>query len=100
MIENNFMYDERLSFKSKGIFCYLERQKLLDENALYRAANLRTISREGKDAIKSAIDELVEYGYLTIHRVDSLGRYIPSPYTLHTQSQIPEIPIMPADLCF
>ena len=93
IIQNNFIHDERLSFKAKGIFWYLEREKLLDKNALYRAVNLRKISRDGKDSIKSAIDELIEYGYLTIHTVHSNGRYIASPYTLHTQSQIPEIDI-------
>ncbi len=98
MIENNFMHDERLSFKAKGIFWYLQREKVLNKNALYSAAKLREISRDGKDAVKSAIDELVVYGYLTIHTVDPLGRYILSPYTLHDQSQLPEIPVMPNDL--
>lgn len=91
--KNDFMNDTSLSFKAKGIFCYLQRQKLQDENALYRASDLRDISCEGKDAIKSAIDELVGHGYLAIHTVDPLGRYVPSPYTLYSQSQIPEIDI-------
>ena len=93
IIENDFMHDERLSFKAKGVFCYLQREKDLNKNALYSAKDLRSISCDGKDAVKSAIDELVLYGYLTIHTVDPLGRYILSPYTLHDQSPIPEIDI-------
>lgn len=67
-ISNNFLEDDRISFKSKGIFIYLwskpDKWKIV----------IKDISNHGKEnesAIRSAFHELREYGYMNWEAVQS-----------------------------
>jgi len=59
-IDKRCLEDTRLSWKSKGILAYL----MAGTSSAVTITSLQQVSSDGKSAIRSAIKELVEYGYL------------------------------------
>ena len=86
-IPNQLIYDNRLSNEAKILFCYI---KSLSSN--YR--NLRNFNLRSKlgcsmNTLQNAKNELVEHGYLVIHRLSSANRYtlkLPNDYPKIKQS--------------
>lgn len=62
VMSNQHLRDERLSLKAKGL---LSLMLSLPDDWDYSAKGLATLSRDGEDAVKSALKELEEYKYLT-----------------------------------
>lgn len=59
-IDTQGLEDERLSFKAKGVWTYLMSRT---DDWTTRVQHLSTVSRDGEKAVRSALDELIEYGY-------------------------------------
>lgn len=61
VIANQALRDERLSFRARGIFAFLMSQP---DNWSVRSDALSHNAKEGRDAIRAALNELEECGYL------------------------------------
>ncbi len=65
-IENSMFEDSRLSWKAKGLLGYLLTKP---DNWTVRRADLIKHATDGDKSVRTAIDELRKYGYLTIKRI-------------------------------
>lgn len=73
VISNTHLRDKRLSLKSKGL---LTMMLSLPDNWDYSINGLVAICKEGKDGVRTALDELKANGYLIISKErESSGRY-------------------------
>lgn len=61
MIDNNLLADSNISWKAKGLLCYLLSKP---EGWNVVIADLVNRSTDGHEAIRSAMRELRKYGYL------------------------------------
>ena len=87
IMSNYHLRDKRLSLKAKGL---LSQMLSLPEDWDYTLAGLCYINRESKDAIRTAIHELEQAGY--IHRrqtTDSGGKFAGNVYTIYERPQGP-----------
>ena len=87
VMSNYHLRDKRLSLKAKGL---LSQMLSLPEDWDYTLAGLCYINRESKDAIRTAIHELEQAGY--IHRrqtTDSGGKFAGNVYTIYERPQEP-----------
>lgn len=66
VMSNYHFRDKRLSLKAKGL---LSEMLSLPENWDYTVAGLVMINKENETAIKSALKELAEFGYLVITKL-------------------------------
>lgn len=65
MISSTHMWDKRLSWKAKAV---LTMMLMLPPNWDLRQDNLADLSSDGEAAVRSAIKELIQYGYLSRER--------------------------------
>jgi len=92
---NDLLNDCEISFRGKGLLCYLiSRPPNWNANVCHLAKNFK----EGKDAIYSIINELIEAGYITrIILKDEKGRHNGVEYhvyeTKEPKRDIPEVAI-------
>ena len=87
VMSNYHLRDKRLSLKAKGL---LSQMLSLPEDWDYTLAGLCYINRESKDAIRTAIHELEQVGY--IHRrqtTDSGGKFAGNVYTIYERPHGP-----------
>lgn len=56
-----FLEDPNLSWKAKGVLCYLLSLQAIPKNPV---EELTQKSTEGKTAVRSAINELIKAGYI------------------------------------
>ncbi len=87
VMSNYHLRDKRLSLKAKGL---LSQMLSLPEDWDYTLAGLCYINRESKDAIRTAIHELEQAGY--IHRrqtTDIGGKFAGNVYTIYERPQGP-----------
>ena len=83
VMSNHHLRNKRLSLKAKGL---LSLMLSLPEEWDYTTRGLAAISKEGVDAICSALKELEKHGYLTRRRLrDAHGRVGDIEYTIHEQ---------------
>ena len=87
-IDNRYLHDTRLSLKAIGLFTLILS---LSENWEFTIEGIRAVCRDGKSSIKSALNELEKYGYLTREQNrDAYGRIGRMEYTFYEVSIIPE----------
>jgi hypothetical protein len=92
MIPNQLIYDDRLSNEAKILFCYIK--SLSNNYRNLRNSNLRTKLNCSINTLQKAKNELIEHGYLVVHRLSSANRYnlkLPSDYPKIKQSDYPKI---------
>lgn len=65
IIRNDVLQDKNLSWKAKGIFVYLWSQK--DDWTYYQSEVVKH-AKGGRDSLSAGLDELQEFGYLSITR--------------------------------
>lgn len=65
VMSNYHLRDKRMSLKSKGLLSFMLNLPLDWD---YSLDCLEKICKEGKDSIKSALNELKLYGYLIINK--------------------------------
>ena len=81
VVDNTFIKDKSLSMKAKGLFTYI--LSLPDDWQIYKTELTEHFS-DGKDAIRTAMNELVEHGYLVTKRLkDEKGRFAGYVYEVH-----------------
>lgn len=88
VIDNTFLRDDRLSAQAKGVFAYI--LYLPEDWCIYQSELVNHFSN-GKDALRSAIKELEEFGYISKEhkKDDKTGRFT------HWQYTVNEIPVCP-----
>lgn len=81
IIDNDLLNDNRLSWRAKGILCYLIGRP---HDWTIVTEHLVTQGTEGRDAVRSAFQELKELGYATLetHRNEA-GKITGSVWTVH-----------------
>ena len=85
-IPNNWVRDNRLSLKARGLLTMLMSHRpgwALSINSIAREC------QEGKDAIRSAIAELERYGYLERSQINESGRYGEAIWTTRDPADLP-----------
>lgn len=88
IISNDWLRDERLTFKARGLLAYIESHTI---GWKINVAWLVAHSVEGKEAIRSAIAELELYGYLHREQENVGGRFGEVQYT--TQQPVTDLPL-------
>ena len=87
VMSNYHLRDKRLSLKAKGL---LSQMLSLPEDWDYTLIGLCYINRESKDAIRTAIRELEEAGYIRRRQtIDSGGKFAGNEYTIYERPQEP-----------
>ena len=87
VMSNYHLRDKRLSLKAKGL---LSQMLSLPEDWDYTLAGLCYINRERKDAIRTAIRELEQAGYIRRRQtIDSGGKFAGNEYTIYERPQEP-----------
>ena len=66
IMSNHHLQNKNLSFKAKGLLSYMLS---LSEDWDYSLAGLEANCKEGKEALRNALDELKQYGYLSITKL-------------------------------
>jgi hypothetical protein len=88
IISNEWLRDERLSFKARGLLAYIESHSIEWQiSVTWLAAH----SVEGKEALRSAIAELELYGYLKREQENTGGRFGEVRWT--TQEPVTDEPL-------
>lgn len=80
VMSNYHLHDRRLSLKAKGL---LSQMLSLPDDWDYTLAGLATINLESKDAIRAAVNELEQAGYITRRRTtDAQGKFGANEYII------------------
>ncbi len=66
VMANYHLKDKRLSLKAKGL---LSVMLSLPDDWNYNMKGLARLSRDGLDSVRSTVNELERYGYVTRHRI-------------------------------
>ena len=66
VMANYHLKDRRLSLKAKGL---LSVMLSLPDDWNYNMKGLARLSRDGLDSVRSTVNELERYGYVTRHRI-------------------------------
>jgi hypothetical protein len=73
IVGNGILRDNRLSFKAKGLFCYMYS---MDDGWSFTIKSIATQQKDGVDSIRSALNELKELGYIEYKKYsDGRGEY-------------------------
>lgn len=64
-VSNSFLRDNNISFKAKGLFCYMFS---MSENWNFTLQSIATQQKDGLNSVKSAMDELKQYGYISYEK--------------------------------
>ena len=88
VLQNEALRDPRLSFKARGLLAYMLS---LPPEWNFSVSGLSRASRDGKDAIRSALRELEAAGYLVreAQAHDEGGKFAGCSYVLHDVSTAP-----------
>ena len=85
VMSNCHLRDKSLSLKAKGL---LSQMLSLPEDWDYTLTGLSIINRESKDAIRSAVNELEQAGYIRRRQtVDAKGKFSVNEYIIYEQPQ-------------
>lgn len=85
VMSNYHLRDKSLSLKAKGL---LSQMLSLPEDWDYTLTGLSIINRESKDAIRSAVNELEQAGYIRRRQtVDAKGKFSVNEYVIYEQPQ-------------
>ena len=63
MENNTILQDMRISWKSKGLYCYLST---VNESEKLTIEKLAKVSKDGRDSIRNGLKELENAGYLSL----------------------------------
>jgi hypothetical protein len=93
-IPNAWLRDSRLSFKSRGLLALLMSHS---QGWRLSVSGLAVQNAEGKDAIRSAIAELEQFGYLSRSQANDHGRFGEAVWTTHDPADLPSSGFPPSD---
>lgn len=66
VIRNSVLRDSRLSYRARGVLCALLSRP---DNWTVRAEQLAAEAQEGRDAVRTALRELRDYGYIRLEKL-------------------------------
>lgn len=90
VMSNYHFKEKKMSLKAKGL---LSLMLSLPDDWDYSVAGLATLSKDGKDSIMSALQELEKFGYLTrVRLTNDKGQFAGIEYNIYEQPQ-PKNPI-------
>lgn len=82
-IDNKILNDTELSWKAKGLLCYLLSKP---NDWQVRLSDLRKKSTDGRDSVRSAMGELIDIGYAHVNSLrDKEGMYVGVEYVITEQ---------------
>lgn len=85
VMSNTHFREKKMSLKAKGL---LSLMISLPDDWDYSIAGLTTLSKDGKDSVMSALNELEEFGYLKRTRItDDKGKFAGYDYDIFEQPQ-------------
>lgn len=85
-IPNHWLRDTRLTFKARGVLALIMSHR---EGWSLSIASLAHANQEGKDAIRSAVKELEDHGYLKRTQANEEGRFGESVWTTQDPADEP-----------
>lgn len=88
LIDKNCLDNPELSWKSKGILCYLLSKP---SNWQLNVDNICKHSPEGRTVVYSAIKELIEFGYIQKVEIRVKGRFVRHDYVVYEKPEIPAV---------
>lgn len=89
-MSNYHLWDKRLSLKAKGL---LSQMLSLPEDWDYTLSGLARINAEGKDAIRAAVVELEQAGYIQRRqKIDKAGKFSGNEYIIRKCPVFPRHP--------
>lgn len=95
VMSNYHFKEKKMSLKAKGL---LSLMLSLPDTWDYSVSGLTTLSKDGKDGVMSALNELEKFGYLTRERVtNSKGQFAGIEYNIFEEPQkkpVTEKPIL------
>jgi hypothetical protein len=91
VICNTFLRDERLSWKAKGILAYLLSKP---DDWEVKVTDLIKRSRDGREAVYSAVNELLSMGYMQRTSERLRGKFVGCEYILF-ETGMPQIADLP-----
>ena len=85
ILSNKLLQDKRLSFKAKGLLAFMLS---LPPDWDYSIEGLAYCAKDGKNSIRTALNELKECGYLVMERArDDKGRLDGTEYIMYFVKQ-------------
>lgn len=85
-IPNSWLRDTRLSFKARGVLAMIMSHS---QGWSLSIASIAQVNQEGKDAVRSAIKELEDSGYLRRDQVNTSGRFGESIWVTQDPAGLP-----------
>lgn len=85
VIHKGVLEDTFLSFKAKGLWAYCMSRP---DDWVFKVAHLINVSTDGKDAIYSALDELIERGYAKKIQLNIKGKFSQVDYEVYETAQL------------
>ena len=85
-IANSVIEDTRLSLKARGLLCYLLSKP--DDWTINFAQLCRISSKDGATSVRSALGELVKYGYATFEQKREHGLFAEGGWLIYESPQI------------
>lgn len=83
-IANSAIRDERLTWKARGVLVYL--LSLPNDWTIWQSELAKHSENDGREALESAIDELREYGYITVEvERDAAGHILRFAYEVYEE---------------
>lgn len=83
IIDNNIFKNQKLSLKGKGMICTMLS---LPDNWEFSEEGLTQLSNDSRTGIRSTLNELMEYGYLTRKQLkDEFGKFSNMEYTIYEE---------------
>ena len=95
MVNKGVVRDEQLSWKARGLMCYL--LSLPDDWTIYLDELEKHSAKDGRDSLASGIKELIKYGYIVREAIRTeKGTFSSWTYTVYESPQsIESTPIPP-----
>lgn len=92
VMNNTCLQDPNMSMKAKGLYAYLMS---LPEDWVLHQTELKRHFKDGRDSIRTAVNELIQNGYVTkVDTRNELGQIVDCTYTVYEEPQgVTEKPI-------
>jgi hypothetical protein len=92
ILNDTVLTDPNLSFKAKGLWAYCMSKP---DDWIFNVGHLMTVSKEKRDSVYSAINELVDAGYIKKIQRKEKGKFINYDYEVYEIKIILPLPGFP-----
>lgn len=88
-IHKGFLEDTELSFKAKGLMSYFLSRK---DDWEFHVSHIQKVSTDGRDAVYTGINELIENGYIVRKTIREKGKFEKVVYFIYETTQLNSFP--------